>query len=1310
MNEEQIFSEALQIESASERDQFLRKACSDDEKLRARIQSLLDSHFQAGDFLNRSPVEAYKPTLVPGLSDGSGDGDLEFLKPSLKEGVLSELGGYEVLSIIGRGGLGVVLKARDPALNRVVAIKVPASEYAANAFARQRFAREAQAAAAVAHDHVVTIHAVGEDGSVPYLVMELVDGISLQEKIDETGPLDVLQILRIGTQTARGLAAAHAQGLVHRDIKPANILLEDGQRAKLTDFGLARAVDDVRMTRTGMVAGTPQYMSPEQAHGRQVDHRSDLFSLGSVLYAMCTGRPAFRADSAMAVLKRVCDDEQRPACEVNPTIPEWLSDIVDCLLAKEPGDRIQTAAEVADLLERRLAHVQEPGAVADHPSPLRPRRQSRPAGGMQPGDAARRALKRGILITRLVAASRLTASIWFFFASFMFDSSPDAILPGFLSTVTALDILAMLLCLRRLEHPKTIQARRTAAYLTVFPLSPMGLLCLPLATYATYLLLRKDVAAQFNEAAHRDLWNQTLPPVGGGPKEITVPAGVSVHDFIQDLRGRQELEARGADHDFEPRQATGATGTMTHIGRLYRGRGNAGRSLAIGLALLIFAAAFLFALRSGRHGPEAAVEYGPPKPPATELPEPNPPAFLSLDVVRTLSSQQAQVAAMSVLPDGKSALVVSRDETVRLMDLETGETLQKLHDFDASRQLGPDGKTITIRPGDWPPPEVAVAVSNDGRLGAFAGGRSDVLRIWDLATGNEVARWYLTLTGRNKPAGVAAVQFSPDGTEVLTTTGMRNVLIDGPSIRGVDAIWRIDDLKARVVLPVCSAAAWSPDGSTLLTARSSGLGSELWIGETEQRPLFPEVEEDDKDSRHVSALMWLPDNRKAVVAWTTNEKYSNPEELPPQLVVVDTQTSQVTQVLSVFSDPIEQLTMLPDKDRFLARHSDGTYEVWNLKTAASEGRLQTKVPGADIHISNAGTLITAGRRMKKALKDRHRFDGGVEVYAMPLSWLPQREPQVVYELKSHTAGIQFLSFAPGGRLVSAAKDGQILLWDIDGESVIQNLTPHDGHWGPDMCVSLDDRFATAFGNSGNQERNVRFHQMANRGAHGMVTQLIDSAPEIQFSAATSEFLVPNSRSIDCWEPRSMSRKVIYLDDTAAHIAVSGDGTVAVANLKDGGLVCCSVPAHRILHTIGRPGAVGAIALNSDGSLAITRSPEPFPGIKATRAGTVRVWDVKWRRFHGSLPASDVSALAFAERDQLIVTGSHDHLRYWDAFTRQPYARVGTDATVLATSHDGTLVATGGNKIEDQNCVIRIWRLPELKVGTDDGDVSATTPE
>src|SRR5262249_20062237 len=153
----------------------------------------------------------------------------------------------------------------------------------------------------------------------PYLVMEYVCGVSLQERLDRSGPLELKEVLRIGIQTAAGLAAAHAQGLIHRDVQPANILLENGVGGvKPTDLGRARAVDGAGLTQSGVGAGTPQYMAPEQAKGETVDHRADLFSLGSVLYAMCTGRPPFRASGSMAVLKRLCEDTPRPIQEINP--------------------------------------------------------------------------------------------------------------------------------------------------------------------------------------------------------------------------------------------------------------------------------------------------------------------------------------------------------------------------------------------------------------------------------------------------------------------------------------------------------------------------------------------------------------------------------------------------------------------------------------------------------------------------------------------------------------------------------------------------------------------------------------------------------------------------------------------------------------------------------------------------------------------------------------------------------------------------------------------------------------------------------
>ncbi len=274
---------------------------------------------------------------------------------------LGRIGTYEVIGVIGRGGMGVVFKAFDAALNRFVAIKMLLPHLAISGAARKRFAREGQAAAAVIDDNVLPIYSVAEWQGVPYLVTQYSRGMTLQKRIQDQGSLELKEILRIGMQTARGLAAAHAQGLVHRDVKPSNILLDGTvERALLTDFGLARAVDDASITRTGVIAGTPQYMSPEQARGGSVDARSDLFGLGCVLYAMCTGRPPFRADNSYAVLRMITDTQPRSIREVNPEIPDWLCGLINRLMAKSPNDRFASATEVATLMEQCLAHVQQP--------------------------------------------------------------------------------------------------------------------------------------------------------------------------------------------------------------------------------------------------------------------------------------------------------------------------------------------------------------------------------------------------------------------------------------------------------------------------------------------------------------------------------------------------------------------------------------------------------------------------------------------------------------------------------------------------------------------------------------------------------------------------------------------------------------------------------------------------------------------------------------------------------------------------------------------------------------------------------------
>jgi uncharacterized protein (TIGR03067 family) len=402
VNEETLFHLAL-AKPPGERAAFLDGVCAGNTELRERVEALLQAHDNPGSFLNR-PVDqqlatsafqsAGTPRQAPPTSPIEGQGaapaaagqagatqaeaapsdlyDLSFLAAPTKAGLLGRLGHYEIQQVIGKGSFGIVLKGFDERLHRVVAIKVLSPAFAANGSARKRFIREARAAAAVKNEHVVGIYDVQEEAQPPYLVMECIDGISLQDKLDKHGSFGVKEILRIGMQIAEGLTSAHKQGLVHRDIKPANILLENGvERVKITDFGLARAVDDASVTQSGTVAGTPMYMSPEQAEGLPIDHRSDLFSLGTVLYAMCTGHPPFRASGTHAVLKRVIDASPRPIREINSEIPDWLCTIIAKLHAKKPEDRIQTAKEIGELLGHHLAHLQQPQTHA-LPAPMAP--------------------------------------------------------------------------------------------------------------------------------------------------------------------------------------------------------------------------------------------------------------------------------------------------------------------------------------------------------------------------------------------------------------------------------------------------------------------------------------------------------------------------------------------------------------------------------------------------------------------------------------------------------------------------------------------------------------------------------------------------------------------------------------------------------------------------------------------------------------------------------------------------------------------------------------------------------------------------
>ena len=278
-----------------------------------------------------------------------------FLAPAREPGELGRLGDFRVLRVLGRGGMGVVFEAEDPRLGRRVAVKAMLPKVAADPNAKARFLREARAAAAVEHDHVVPIHLIAEEAGVPFLVMPFLKGESLDDRLRRDGRLPIAEVVRIGREVADGLAAAHDRGLVHRDIKPHNLWLEGPRgRVKILDFGLARPLKATgaspEITQSGAVIGTPAYMSPEQGRGLPVDFRTDLFSLGAVLYRACTGRTPFTGPDVASILMALAADTPTDPRRLNPKVPGPLAALILRLLEKYPEHRPASAREVASLL------------------------------------------------------------------------------------------------------------------------------------------------------------------------------------------------------------------------------------------------------------------------------------------------------------------------------------------------------------------------------------------------------------------------------------------------------------------------------------------------------------------------------------------------------------------------------------------------------------------------------------------------------------------------------------------------------------------------------------------------------------------------------------------------------------------------------------------------------------------------------------------------------------------------------------------------------------------------------------------------
>src|SRR5208337_684518 len=341
---EELFYAALDLD-AQARPAFLQQACGTDVELRQEVESLLDSAEKPVDFLSQAVVEVAHKL--------SAENDHEMLAAG------TQLAHYQVISLLGAGGMGEVYLAEDTRLKRKVALKMLAPELTGDEPGMRRFELEARAASALNHPNILTVYEFGQSDGLHFIVSEFVEGVTLRQKM-ERGRLELDPAVDIAIQIAGALAAAHACGIVHRDIKPENVIVRSDGIVKVLDFGIAklsprRAGQSVRRTASavalsttepGLVRGTPKYMSPEQARGIVVDARSDIFSLGSVIYEMVTGRAAFEGETASDVIAEILKVEPVHPAEFAPEVPAEIERIIGKALRKDRETRYQSVADM----------------------------------------------------------------------------------------------------------------------------------------------------------------------------------------------------------------------------------------------------------------------------------------------------------------------------------------------------------------------------------------------------------------------------------------------------------------------------------------------------------------------------------------------------------------------------------------------------------------------------------------------------------------------------------------------------------------------------------------------------------------------------------------------------------------------------------------------------------------------------------------------------------------------------------------------------------------------------------------------------
>ncbi len=1236
--------------------------------------------------------------------------------------------GYEILSEMGRGGMGVVYRARQTRLGRIVALKMILAGGHADEHELTRFRNEAESVARLQHPNIVQIHEVGEHEGLPFLSLEFCGGQSLENKLAGT-PLPPPDAAALVETLARAMHAAHLKGVVHRDLKPANVLLTEDGRPKITDFGLAKKLDDIGHTVTGTVMGTPSYMAPEQACGKGgvIGPAVDVYALGALLYECLTGRAPFKAATTLDTLAQVVADDPVPPSRLQPKVPRDLETICLKCLRKEPTKRYASAEELADDLGRFLR---------DEPIAARPvGKVERMAKWVR-----RRPAVAGLLAAVTLVTALGVAGVWWKYR----EAQEQTRLLG-----KALEAY------RRAEEEA--QEARVEAQQKAVQLRDQ----LDRAEMLAYVG-KITLADRESEARHLGRAAEVLDDCRPDYR------GWEHRHLQQRCAGGRELLVFG-EHNF-PVSAVAFSPDGTRIVSAARGEDT---PAAAGLPgeLLVWDAhtgAVLHSLKGHRAG-ILGVAFSPD---GSRIASAGHDRIVKIwnahrgTELLTFKGHSATVLAVAFSPDGGRIASASLDKSVQVWDARTGAVHARFVGHNATVNgvaFSPDGSRVAS--GGWDQvvrvwdartgaeqvvlkghtqPVWGVAFTPDGNRIAAVSGKVDrqrapqagEVRVWDAHSGSELLnlkghRWFvravafspdgrhlatgsydqtikvwdaqtgteqITLTGHI--AGVVSLAYSPDGSRLASAAGDKTVKVWDARTGG-----EVFVLGGH--LNAVNGVAFSPDGGRLVSGAGDGM-VKVWDTRT-----GAEVLSFKAAGALVTGVAFSPDGSR--IATSSGGVDAQKRTQPGELKVWDARTGAEVLSLPECSDRGHALAFSPDGNHLVSGGPDHTARVWDLRTGAVLLTLAGHTGEVwGVAVSRDGSRIATAAfdqtvRVWDAatgseLATLQGHTGPVRAVAFSpddsrlasASW--DRTVRVwdshsgaeLLTLKGHGGNVQGIAFSPdGGRLVSAggsgaaaavgwaAQPGEVKVWDA--RSGTELLTLH-GHTGIVNAVAFSPdgrRLAT-----GSYDHTVRIWEGHPEAAalpllgHMGEVRSLAFAPDGQRLATTSQ-----DQTVKVWDARR-GTELLNLKGhrgLVAAAAFSPDGGRLASGAYD-----CTVKiwdarhGTELLTVRGHKEPVWAVAFSPDGRRLASAS-----GLETQDRhlpGEVKVWDAATGELLHTLTGHTQRSrgVAFSADGRLVISRSQREVKAWDVASGNPVPvsenLPAMPAGTRATSPDGRLAA------------------------------------